>query len=216
MFLRGSKKLIARCKEDMVVEFKMKDVGMMRPFLGLEVWQRPREIFLGQGKYVVEMLKRFWMEDCKPMATPMITNLKKVTTSDSDMVDPMLYRQLIGSLMYMVNTRTDICFAVNTLSEFMVELRQEHWVATQHVLRYLRGTMEYGLRYLGDGEMKLQGYTDSNWASSAADRKSTLGCCFSLGSAMISQFSKKQTSMALSSAEAEYMAASTASCEAIW
>jgi hypothetical protein len=127
------------------------------------------------------------------MATPMITNLKKVTTSDSDMVDPTLYRQLIGSLMYLVNTRPDICFAVNTLSQFMVELRQEHWVATKHVLRYLRGTMEYGLRYLGDGEVKLQGYTDSDWAGSATDRKSTSGCCFSLGSTMISWFNKKQT-----------------------
>jgi hypothetical protein len=74
------------------------------------------------------------MEDCKPMATPMITNLKKVTTSDSELVDPTLYKQLIGSLMYLVNTRPDICFAVNTLSQFMVEPRQEHWVATKHVL----------------------------------------------------------------------------------
>jgi hypothetical protein len=98
----------------------------------------------------------------------------------------------------------------------MVEPRQEHWVAAKHVLRYLRGTVEYGLRYLGDGEVKLQGYTDSDWAGSATDRKSTSGCCFSLGSTMISWFSRKQTSVALSSAEAEYMAASTASCEAIW
>jgi hypothetical protein len=118
--------------------------------------------------------------------------------------------------MYLVNTRPDICFAVNTLSQFMVEPRQEHWVAAKHVLRYLRGTMEYGLRYLGDGEVKLQGYSDSDWAGSATDRKSTSGCCFSLGSTMISWFNRKQTSVALSSAEAEYMAASTASCEAIW
>jgi hypothetical protein len=157
LFLTGAEKLIAGCKADMAVEFEMKDIGMMHYFLGLEVWQRPGEIFLGQGKYAVEILKRFQMEDCKPMATPMITNLKKVTTSDSELVDPTLYRQLIGSLMYLVNTRQDICFAVNTLSQFMVEPRQEHWVATKHVLRYLRGTMEYGLRYLGDGEVKLQG-----------------------------------------------------------
>jgi hypothetical protein len=87
------------------------------------------------------------------------------------------------------------------LSQFIVEPRQEHWVATKHVLRYLRGTMEYGLRYLGDGEVKLQVYTDSDWAGSATDRKSTLGCCFSLGSTMVSWFSRKQTSVALSSAK---------------
>jgi hypothetical protein len=99
-----------------------------------------------------------------------------------------------------------VCFAVNTLSQFMVEPRQEHWVATKHVLRYLRGIVEYGLRYLGDGEVKLQGYSDSDWVGSATDRKSTSGCCFSLGSMMISWFNRKQTSVALSSTEAEYMA----------
>jgi hypothetical protein len=80
LFLIGAEKLIAGCKEDMVVEFEMKDIDMMYYFLGLEVWQRPGEIFLGQGKYAIQILKRFRTKDCKPMATPMITNLKKVTT----------------------------------------------------------------------------------------------------------------------------------------
>jgi hypothetical protein len=88
----------------------------MHYFLGLEVWQRPGEIFLGKGKYVVQIMKRVWMEDCKPMATPMIINLKKMTTSYLELVDPTLYKQLIGSLMYLVNTRLDIFFAMNTLN----------------------------------------------------------------------------------------------------
>jgi hypothetical protein len=83
LFLTGAEKFIVGCKENMVVEFEMKSVGMMHYFLGLEVWKRPGEIFLGKGKYAVEILKRYGMEDCKPMATPMITNLKKVTTSNS-------------------------------------------------------------------------------------------------------------------------------------
>jgi hypothetical protein len=103
-------------------------------------------IFLGQGKYAIEILKRFQMEDYKPMATPMITNPKKVIALDLELVDPTLYKPLIGSLMYLVNTKPDICFAVNTLSRFMVEPRQEHWVAAKYVLRYLRGPMEYGLK----------------------------------------------------------------------
>jgi hypothetical protein len=164
----------------------------------------------------VEILKRFQMEDYKPKATPMITNLKKVRSSYSELVDPMLYKQLIGSLMYLVNTRPDLCFVVNTLSQFMVEPRQEHWVATKHVLRYLRGIMEYGLRYLGDGEVKLQGYTDSDCVGIASYMKNTLGCSFILGSTMISLFGGKQTSVALSSIEIEYMETSTTSCEAIW
>jgi hypothetical protein len=203
------------CKQDLASEFEMKDIGLMHYFLGLEVWQQPGEIFLGQGKYVVDILRRFGMGDCKPMTTPMITNLKKLSASDSELVDPTLYRQLIGSLMYLVNTRPNICFVVNTLSQFMVEPRQVHWIAAKHVLRYLHGTMEYGLRYVrGDG-VQLQGYTDSDWAGSAVDRKSTSGCCFNLGSTMISWFNRKQTSMALSSRGRVY-GSSMASCEAIW
>jgi hypothetical protein len=78
-----------------------------------------------------------------------------------------------------------VCFAVNTLSQFIVEPRQEHWVAVKHVLKYLGGTMEHGPRYLGGGEVKLQRHSESDWAGSAVDRKSTLGCCFCLGLAMV-------------------------------
>jgi hypothetical protein len=156
------------------------------------------------------------MEDCKPISTPMITNLKKVITSDSKLVDPRIYKQLIGSLIYLVNTRPDICFSMNTLSQFMVELGHVHWIIEKHVLKYLRGTMEYGLRYIGGDGVELQGYTDSYWAGSAVDRKSTLGCCFNLVSIVITWFSRKQDYVALNSAEVEYMAVSMASCESIW
>jgi hypothetical protein len=89
--------------------------------------------------------------------------------------------------MHLINTGPYICFAVNTLSQFMVETRKKHWVATKHVLRYLRGIVEYSLRYFGDGEVKLRGYIDSDWENSATDiRKSTSRCYFSLGSTMIS------------------------------
>jgi hypothetical protein len=103
LFLIGVEKLIARCKGDMVVEFEMKDIGMLHYFSGLEVWQKPGDIFLGQGKYTVEIIKRLWMQDCKLMTTPMITNFKKMTASDLELVDPTLYKQLLGSLMYLVN-----------------------------------------------------------------------------------------------------------------
>jgi hypothetical protein len=206
LFLTGSQRLIAECKRDLASEFDMKDLGLMHYFLGLEVWQRDGEIFLGQGKYTVEILKRFRMQDCRPMSTPMVTNWKKIDASKQEAVDPTLYRQLIGSLMYLVNTRPNICFVVNTLSQFMVEPRRAHWTTTKHILRYLRGTIEYGLRYAqGDG-VKLMGYTDADWAGNAVDRKSTSGCCFNLGSGVVSWFSRKQKSVALSSVEAEYMA----------
>ena len=130
LFLTGSLRLIVDCKRNLAEEFEMKDLGLMHYFLGMEVWQTNGEIFLGQGKYCIEILKRFGMEDCKAMSTPIITNWKKVDTTKEKDVDPTLYRQLIGSLMYLVNTRPDIAFAVNSLSQFMVEpkrMPQEHF-----------------------------------------------------------------------------------------
>ena len=159
----------------------MKDIGPMHYFLGLEVWQRNAGIFLNQGKYTVEILKRFRMMDCKPMTTPMNSNLKLLHDDSSELFDPIVYRQLIGSLMYLVNTRPDICFAVNALSQYMVAPILVHWTSTKHVHRYLKGIIGYGLSYVSDRKMELLGYTDSDWTGSTVDRKSTLGCCFSLG-----------------------------------
>jgi hypothetical protein len=146
----------------------------------------------------------------------MEAKLKLLVDTSSDLIDATLYRQIIRSLMYLTNTRPDICFAVNTVSQFLVEPRRVHLVAAKHVMRYLKGTMDYGLSYDGDHDFTLIGYTDADWAGSVADRKSTSGCCFSLRSAMISWQSRKQSSIALSTAEAEYIDACSASCEAIW
>jgi hypothetical protein len=158
LFLTGAEKLIASCKRDLALEFEMKDIGLIHYFLGLEVSQHPSEIFLGHGKYLVEILRRFKMMDCKSMTTPMITNMKKLGASYSYLVDPTMYRQLIGSLMYLVNTRTNICFVVNTLSQFMVEWRQVHWVEAKHVLKYLLDTVGFGLRYVGGDGVRMHGY----------------------------------------------------------
>ena len=115
-------------KKKLASEFGMKDLGLMHYFLGLEVWQRQKEIFLGQGKYTIDILKRFKMLGCKSIATPMDANLKKLrdSASDSILIDPTMYFQLIGALVYLTNTRPDICFVVNALSKFMCEPRQLH------------------------------------------------------------------------------------------
>jgi hypothetical protein len=120
------------------------------------------------------------------MNTPMETKLKLMVDTSSELIDATLYRQIIGSLMYLTNTRLDICFSVNTLSQFLVEPIRVHLVTSKHVMRYLKGTLDCGLSYNGDHDFKLSGYTDSHWDGSIFDRKSTLGCCFILGSAMIS------------------------------
>jgi hypothetical protein len=118
-------------------------------------------------------------------------------------VDPSLYMQLIGSLMYLIHISPDICFAVSALSQLMFEPRHRHWIAAKHILRYLRGSIAYGLRYTSSGRVLLHGYVDSDWVGSSVDQKSTSGYCFSLGSPMISWSSKKQGSITQSIAEAE-------------
>src|SRR5712691_10456114 len=108
--------------------------------------------------------------------------------------------------MYLTNTRLDICFAVNTLSQFLVQPRRVHLVAAKHVMRYLKGTIDFGLYYDGSHEYRLYGYTDAYWAGSISDMKIKSSRCFCLRSAMSSWFSRKQSSVSLSTVEAEYIA----------
>jgi hypothetical protein len=125
----SSSRLIVECKQAFTSEFEMKDLGMMHYFLGLEVWQRIDEIFLSQEKYTVEILKKFGMTECKSMPTPMVMDLKKMNDASTD--------------------------SVNVLSQFMIQPRQTHWIAAKHVLRYLRGTVGYGLRYASSVDLSL-------------------------------------------------------------
>ena len=120
----------------------MKYLGLLHYFLGLKVRQKTSEIFLSQGKYVRDILSKFEMTDCKPMVTPMVTNLKKLhdAVTGSDPVDPTQYQQLINSLLYLVHTRPDICYAVSALSQFMSSSKHIHWIVVKHILRYLKGT----------------------------------------------------------------------------
>ena len=122
--------------------------------------------------------------DCKAMATPMASNLKLLNDASSESIDATMYRQMIGSLMYLTNTIPDICFAVNTLSQYLTDPRSVHLTAAKHILRYLKGTIDYGIKYDVNQNINLEGYVDSDWAGSAIDRKSTSGCCFSMGSCL--------------------------------
>ena len=121
LFLTGEEKLILDSNRKLAAKFEMKDLDMMHYFLSLEVWQKSSEIILSQGKYAVEILKRFRMMDCQSMTMTMMMNLKLLGDTTSETIDATLYRKMIGSLMYLTNTRPNICFAVNTLSQYMVE-----------------------------------------------------------------------------------------------
>eukprot|EP00253_Pinus_taeda_P024245 PITA_24245 len=192
LFLTSDDPLIHQCKTELASEFEMKVLGRMHYFLGLEVWQKLGEIFFSQGKYIMKLLERCGIVDCKFVSTPMELNFKKLCGSvvGIGLANPSEHRQLVGALMFLVNSLPDICFVVNTLSQFMVEPHHIHWIAAKNLLRYLWGTIHYGLRYIV-GNLRLHGYTDVDWAGSVVDRKSISGCCFSLGSASISWMSRK-------------------------
>ena len=138
------------------------------------------------------------MLDCKSMATPMDTNMKLLSDETSKLVDMTQYRQIIQSLMYLMNTRLDICFVMNTLSKYLVKPRHVHRIAEKHVMRYLKGMIDFGLYYDGYHDYILYGYTYAYWDGSVSYGNSTLGGCYYLGYVMILWFSKKQSSVALS------------------
>jgi hypothetical protein len=171
LFLTGEEKLITECKKRLASEFEMKYLSLLHYFLGLEVWKSSERILLNQGKYAVKILKRFNLLECKPMNTPMKMKLKLLVDTSSELIDATLYRQIIGSLMYLMNTKLDICSFVNTLTQFLVEPRHVHLVAAKHVMRYLKGTLDRGINYDGDHDFSLSGYTDSYWEGSVSDRK---------------------------------------------
>ena len=130
-------------KRNLAAKFDMEDLGMMHYFLGMEVWQNADGISLLQGKYAIEILKRFRMMDCKAMTTPMASNLKLLSDASSKSIDATMYRQMIGSLMYLMNMGPDIFFAMNTLRHF-------HLMVAKHILRYLKGMVDYRLKYKAD------------------------------------------------------------------
>lgn len=157
------------------------------------------------------------MQDCNETKYPMDPKITLHKDETGKAVDPTMFRSLIGGLRYLVHTRPDISFVVGSISRFMEKPTQLHLNAVKRVLRYVRGTLEYGLRYArGSGNHMLTGFSDSDYASSCGDRRSTSGMAFYLSENLITWISQKQRCVALSTCEAEFMAATAAVCQGIW
>ena len=208
--------LIENFKSVMKEEFEMTDMGLLRYFLGIEVDQNKTGIFISQEKYVNEVLSRFNMQDSKAAITPTVMGLKLSKEDSNKDFDPSVYKSIVGSLMYLTATRPDIMYAVSLISRFMEKPKETHWQAAKRILRYVKGTKRYGIFYTVSECSNLVGYTDSDWAGSVDDWKSTSGYIFHIGSGAISWASKKQPIVALSTTEAEYVAATAATCQAVW
>jgi hypothetical protein len=179
-------------------EFEMSMLGELTFFLGLQVTQTEKGIFICQSKYVKEMLKKFQMEDCKPMSTPMVTGCKLSLDDDSPKVDQTMYRSMIGSLLYATTTRPDIMQVVGLVGRFQSTPKETHLKVVKRIFIYLQATLDFGLWYPKTKEFTLNAYTDADWEGSIDDRKSTSGGAFFLGKCLVAWLSKKQTSISLS------------------
>lgn len=156
------------------------------------------------------------MEDCKPVGTPMCTGLKLTKEDESKEVDQTLYRSMIGKLQYVVHTRPDIALAVGIVARFSVKPKENHMMAIKRIMRYLKGTEDYGLWYKFGGNLDLRVFNDADWAGNLDDRKSTSGGAFFLGKRLVSWTSKKQNCTSQSTAEAEYVAAAVNCSNIVW
>ncbi|GJR81469.1 putative ribonuclease H-like domain-containing protein [Tanacetum coccineum] len=188
-------------------EFEMSAMGELTFFLGLQVKQKPDGIFISQDKYVQDMLKKFDMESVRTATTPYEASKPKSKDEPDDAVNVHLYRSMIGSLMYLTASRPDIMFAVSACSRHQVTPLTSNLNAVKKIFKYLKGQPKLGLWYPRDSPFVLEAYSDSDYAGSHGDRKSTTGGCQFLGRRLISWQCKKQTIVATSSTEAEYVAA---------
>ncbi|KAL4018293.1 hypothetical protein IC575_021884 [Cucumis melo] len=203
-------------KKAMTQEFEMTDIGLMSYYLAIEVKQSEEGIFISQERYTREILEKFNMMNSKPVATPIETGTKLSKHEEGDDVDPSYFKSLVGSLRYLTCTRPDILFSVGLVSRFMESPTTTHLKVAKRILRYLRGTLDYGLFYSSSKEFKLEGYCDNDWAGDTNDRKSTSGYVFFIGNTAFTWSSKKQPIVTLSTCEAEYVAAASCVCHAVW
>jgi hypothetical protein len=208
--------LVARFAEDMSKEFKMSMMGELQFFLGLQIKQAKEGNFVHQAKYTKDILKKFKMGDSKPLLTLMSTSTTLDAEEDGESVDQKEYRSMIGSLLYLTATRPDIQFSMRLCARFQASMRTSHRQAVKRIFRYLRYTPELGLWYSVSSYLSLLGFSDADFARCRVDRKSTSGTCLFLGSSHVSWSSCKQSSVAQSTTEAEYVAAASCCSQLLW
>lgn len=214
----NDKNNVSILKSQLSSEFKIKDLGEARKCLGMNITRdlKTGTIFLDQKDYVNQILRKFNFENCNSVKTPLESNLELDEISNSNVKYP--YQNLVGSLMYLaVLTRPDIAFSVSYLSQYNSCYSESHWKCAKRVLRYLQGTKNLGLKFEKEGTSSyLEGFVDADWATCKRDRRSYTGYVFKLCGSAVSWESCKQRTVALSSAEAEYMALSDACKEALY
>jgi hypothetical protein len=199
-----------------VLEPHMVLMGELQFFLGLQIKQSKERTFVHQTKYTKDIVRKFMMEDSKVMVTLMSTTTTLDADEDGEHVDQKEYRSMIGSLLYLTATRPDIQFSVCLCACFQVSLRTLHQQAVNRIFRYLHHTPNFGHWYSASSSLALHGFSDADFAECRLDRKSTSGTCQFLGSSLVSWSSRKQSSVAQSTTEAEYVATASCCSQLVW
>jgi hypothetical protein len=200
--------------------FSLKDLGDLDYFLGIEVKVQPSgSLLLSQGKYVRDLLLKTDMHEANSISTPMSSSSKLSKTGSSPFSDPTFFRSVVGALQYATITRPELSYSVNKVCQFMANPLDAHWQAVKRILRYLKGTLHLGLQLspAATGQvLSLYGFCDADWAADPDDRRSVSGSALYFGPNLISWWSRKQTVVARSSAEAEYRSLALTAAEILW
>ena len=220
IIMSNDTKMLLAEKRRISERFEMDDRGELHYILGMEIKRdrKKRKMTICQKTYLNDVLDRFDMQNCKPVSTPMEAGkVFTVLADNEEPVDVKLYQAAIGSLNYAaIATRPDISTAVGKLSQYMRNPSKDHWMGVKRVLRYIKGTVDHGLTFTHTDNFVLNGFSDADWAGCVDSRKSTSGYAFFMGRSLISWASKKQSIVALSSTEAEYVALCGATQETVW
>ena len=210
--------LIDTLKAALHSAFSIKDLGEAKYYLGLEVSRSSDGIMLSQKKFILDMLQSANLLDAKPLSIPLDQHVKMYDNDKSGRLidNPLLYRSLVGKMLYLTFTRPDISYSVHLLSQYMQAPREKHLSAVFRVLRYLKCTAGLGLFFQSNNSLVLQGFCDSDWGGCTSTGRSVTGYCLQLGSALISWQAKKQSVTSLSTTEAEYRALATVTTEVMW
>lgn len=224
MIFSSNSTMCTKLKADLSTSFRMKDLGVATSLLGMRVTRHADGgVSIDQHQYISNVLKRFNMETCNPVNSPMDPNqhlsqeMCPETADEQQEMANIPYQEAIGCIMYAAQfSRPDICFAVSALSRYNVNYGRAHWLAVKRVLRYLKGTIDMKLTYRPDGNEEMIGFCDADWAGDLDKRRSTTGYVFQSQGGAISWATRRQPTIALSSTEAEFMSMVAAIQEALW
>ena len=217
IYTGNDKALMTEFRASMKREFDMTDLGKMKFFLGVEVTQGSKSIYMSQRKYAQEILCKFGMENCNSTKTPIVPGCKLDKDEGGIKVDSTQYKQMVGSLMYLTVSRLDLMYVMSLVSRYMERPTKLHMMAVKRILRYLKGTFELGICFQKGGNFdEMIAYSDSDYAGDLDDRRSTSGYVFMMSSGAVAWSSKKQAIVTLSTTEAEFISAAMCACQAIW